>query len=473
MKHINYYIFAISVATLVSCSKDKTNQTVDLENATSSVNDVYVINTGIAADPAGFNMITDGGFERANWKTNTLWWHPEDIEESSEPCDGRSIRLFYNGEGWRDLAIQSLNLKKNQSYTLSLNFRGAWKGLNCYMGFRAAEGHDVCQNNPDGNDTWEEGYTYTWDNIDDTKADVFFGGWWWYDLWVELDNVKVIPTGSANDSYIPENASITATSIPSAASSKIESAEKTVVAQDASCGMFHNASVDGSEVENVFFISGLNKSGNLTLSRVISTTVSDFVPTGIIAVGGKYYVAGFSGFTPAASEDETDTCSKVSILVSEDGQNWSETASLPADGGFAKIAFCQKGDYIYLFGSPVASGSVNTFVARVAQSNIGNSAEYEYWDGETYVKNVPSVAASIFYGPTDCMSVVYNSENYAFMAVYRSFATDQLVYRDAGLAEGEWSGEKLLVADPENAKLYAPQVVVNSSNKLVMIASAQ
>ena len=59
------------------------------------------------------------------------------------------------------------------------------------------------------------------------------------------------------------------------------------------------------------------------------------------------------------------------------------------------------------------------------------------------------------------------------MAIYRSAATGQLVYRDAGLAEGEWSGEKLLIADEGDIHFYAPQIVVNQANKLIFVTSAK
>ena len=238
MKKTLFFSAAALIAlAMLSCQKDPSNNGgVNLETEKSSVASLYVVETGIQADPDGFNMITDGGFERENWKTNTLFWHPETIESSEEPCTGNnSIRFFLNGEGWQDLAIQTINVKKNQSYTLSLKYRGAWKGLNCYMGFRATEGHDVNTNDPERNDAWDEGYSYTWDNVDDTQASAFFGGWWWYDLWVELDDVRVIPTGSSNDSFMPVNAKLLSNTVP-AVVEKIASAEKFVVSTSGKLG---------------------------------------------------------------------------------------------------------------------------------------------------------------------------------------------------------------------------------------------
>lgn len=465
---------AIIALAMVSCQKDPSdNGGANLETVKSSVASLYVVETGIQADPDGFNMITDGGFERENWKTNTLFWHPEGIESSEEPCTGNnSIRLYYDGEGWNDLAIQTINVKKNQSYTLSLKYRGAWKGLNCYMGFRATEGHDVNTNDPERNDAWDEGYSYTWENVDDTQANVFFGGWWWFDLWVELDDMRVIPTGSNNDSFMPVNAKLVSNTVP-AAVENIASAEKIVLSASGKVGMLHNAVIDGQTVENAYVTAGFNKSGSLVIASVVATDIKDFVPTAIIELNGKTYVHGYSGYAKGNPEAEiADSITKAVILASADGKTWEEAVSFGSETKFAKAAFCQKDNYVYVFGSPIAEGAVNTYVARVETSKIADKSAYEYWEGGEYAKIDEELATSVFYGPTDCMSVVYNSANYAFMAIYRSNASNQLVYRDAGLAEGEWSGEKLLIAD-SGAQFYAPQVVVNEASKLIFVASAK
>ena len=473
-KYFFISVMTIAALAMVSCNKEKGPEGgVNLEDITSNVSALYVVETGIQADPDGFNMLTDGGFERENWKTNTLFWHPANIESSEEPCTGKnSIRLFYDGEGWQDLAIQTINVKKGQSYTLSLKYRGAWQGLNCYMGFRASEGHDMNTNTEGRNDAWDEGYSYTWENVDDTQASAFFGGFWWYNLWVELDDMKVIPTGSNNDSFMPVGAKIASTSIPSAAKSEVKSAEKAVIVANGTMGMLHNATIDGEMVENAFVKTGYNKSGSLVISSVNAIDVKDFVPTAAISVNGINYIHGYCGFVPAKPEAEEEaTATKSVIISSKDGASWDVVATFSGEGKFAKASFCQKDSYVYVFGQPIADGAVNTYVARVEPSKLGDLSAYEYWDGGEYAKGSEEIAASIFYGPTDCMSVVYNKSNYAFMAVYRSNTTGQLVYRDAGLAEGEWSGEKLLVADPSELKLYAPQVVVNEADKLVLIAS--
>ena len=126
-----------------------------------------------------------------------------------------------------------------------------------------------------------------------------------------------------------------------------------------------------------------------------------------------------------------------------------------------------------MFGSQAGDKKVRTYVARVAPASIANAADYEYWDGSEWIKGNEDAAAMIFYGPTDDISVVYNPERYTFMAIYRSRTSGQLVYRDAGLPEGEWSGEKLLIADPAGKEYFAPQILSVSSGNIWFLTSSR
>lgn len=123
-----------------------------------------------------------------------------------------------------------------------------------------------------------------------------------------------------------------------------------------------------------------------------------------------------------------------------------------------------------MFGSPAGDGNVMAYVARVATSKVADAAEYEYWDGAEWVKGDETAAAGIFYGPVDDMSVVYNPSRYTYMAIYRSATTGGLVYRDAGLPEGEWSGEKILLLDGENA-FNAPSIISVSGDELIFVTN--
>lgn len=459
----------------------------------TSITSFYVAKADITVDPEGFNMITDGGFENfisdENWKSKSLTYIPEYVSEAETPLTGeRSLHADCNIDGWRDFAVQSVCLKKNQSYTLSLWYQGAWKGLNVYMGFRGAAGHDVNTNDAEANDVWKE-YSYTYANVDDTKVDAFVGGWCWYDLWVEVDDIKVIPTGSMNDSFMPTGAAVTSRDITNASYNEVLSAEKIVAWLETDgtvSGVLHNAVTSDSEIKNAFFSTTAYdkaKGPEIISVETGSVTASDLIPTAGTTVNGTKYIHcyEYAGMSEPGEEDDpetfvpdwTSTGSKV--YASGDGKTWEETSlSWPADSRFIKAAYLQAGDYVYMYGSPAGDSARLTYLARVKASEFGNLPSYEYWAGEEWAPGDESLAAGIMYGPTDCMSVVYNPERYTYMMIYRSATTGCLVYRDAGLPEGEWSGEKILMSDPDSeTPLFAPQVLSVSGNDMTFVASVK
>lgn len=484
-----FFIFAAALMAFAACEKEGTGDNgggnTPAENPDpTKITSFYVAQTDIVADPDGFNMITDGGFEHfigdENWKARSLTYLAEYVSEAETPLTGqRTLYLDFNSRDWRDI-VQSICVKKNKSYTLSIWYQGAWKGLNCYMGFRGAAGHDINTNNAEGNDTWAE-YTYTYENVDDLKLDAFFGGWCWDYLWVEVDDMKVIPTGSANDSFMPQNASVTSTEITNASYNEVTSAEKIVAwkeADGAIAGMLYNAQVGENALCNAFFTADKNLKVKSVATE--SATASDLTPTAGITVGGTKYVHmyEYAGMTiPGADDDEATfvpdwTATGAKVLSSTDGKTWTETAlAWGADSKFIKAAYVQNGEYVYMFGSPAGDQGRMTYLARVKATEFATAASYQYWAGEEWVAD-ETLAAGIMYGPTDCMSVVYNSDKYTYMMIYRSATSGCLVYRDAGLPEGEWSGEKILLADPDaETQLFAPQAIAVSGNQIKFVAS--
>lgn len=486
----NLLMLAAVLTALVACDKEPNGDvngggTVNENPDPTSIESVYLAKASIVADPNGFNMLTDGGFENfagdENWKAKSLYFMPDYVTEAEAPLTGsRSLHADVGFDGWGDVAVQSICLKKNKSYTLSLWYQGAWKGLNCYMGFRGASPHDVNTNNADKNDVWEE-YTYTYENTDDIKVDAFFGGFCWFDLWLELDDMKVIPTGSTNDSFMPSNASVTATSLVNASYNEVASAEKIVAWKEADgkiAGMLHNATVGENTLHNAFYTA----KGDMKVVTVAteSATASALIPTAGITVNGTKYVHfyEYAGETTPGPDDDAETfvpdwtATGSVVYSSADGAAWTATSlEWPADSKFIRAAYVQNGEYVYMFGTPAGDQARMTYVARVKAADFGTLSAYQYWAGEEWVADA-SLAVGIMFGPTDCMSVVYNSSNYTYMMVYRSATTGCLVYRDAGLPEGEWSGEKILLADPDaDTQLYAPQVVAVSGNELQFVAS--
>lgn len=478
MKNYSAIIAAAAALAVVSCSKD--NSQGIQENPDPTQISVNLFKADIAVDKDGFNMLTDGGFERfagdEDWKSKSLWYLPEWTGEAETPLTGsRTLHADCNSHDWRDVAVQSVCLKKNTSYTLTLTYRGAWDGLNAYMGFRGAEGHDVNLNQEGAGSEFKE-YSYTLENVDDTKADAFFGGWCWDNLWLELDDVKVIPTGSNNDTFVPENARVAASSAVNASFTELKSVGKTVAWNEADgtvSAVFADAvTSDGTAVPGVYAHTVGSAADGLKFITVGTSPVfaEGCVPTSGVTAGG---VRAVRWYVPVAAADgESDwTASEAGLSVSTDGVTWTKAdAQWKADGNFVKASYLLRDSHVYMFGSAAGDRNAMAYVARVAQASVADYAEYEYWDGSEWVKGDEEAAAPVFYGPVDDMSVVYNASRYTYMAIYRSSTTGGLVYRDAGLPEGEWSGEKILLLD-SGAAYSAPSVVAVGSNDITFIAN--
>lgn len=486
-------IFAAGLMAFAACDpadQDGTGNNNPAENPNpTKISSFYVASTDVVADPNGFNMITDGGFENfigdENWKSKSLFYLPDNISEAEAAYSGqRSLYANCDGEGWWETCTQTLALKKNKDYTITMSYIAAWEDANVYFGLRGLDPADVntnkAENKFDGtlNAEWNT-YSFTSNSKDNTRADAFVGGWGWYGFWLECDDVKVVPTGSTNDSFMPKDAAVVTTDITNASFNEVASAEKVVLWKEANgklAGMLHNAKVGENQLNNAYFTAN----GDLKVLSVAteSATNSALIPTAGITVGETKYVHfyEYAGMTePGADDDETFesdwAATGAVVYASTDGATWTEAVSFGADSKFIKAAYVQNGNYVYMFGSAAGDKVRETYVARVEATKVADKTAYQYWAGEEWVAD-ETLAAAIMFGPTDCMSVVYDSENYTYKMIYRSATAGQLVYRDAGLPEGEWSGEKLLMADPNaDTQLYAPQAYEVTGSKIKFVAS--
>lgn len=470
---------AAAALALVACSKDN-NGTTEKENPNPTQIPINLVKADITVDRDGFNMLTDGGFERftgdEDWKSKSLWYLPEYVDEAETALTGsRTLHADCNSHDWRDVALQSVCLKKNTSYTLTLTYRGAWDGLNTYMGFRATETHDLLLNQDGVGSEYKE-YSYNYSNVDDTKADVFFGGFCWDNLWLELDDMKVIPTGSNNDTFIPENARIVSTSATNASFTELKSYGRIVAWNEpdgtVSAVLSDAETTDGTKIAGVYAHSKGSASNGIRFITVGTEPVfaDGCVPTSGVTAGGVMAVRWYVPEVPADEESDW-TASETGLAVSTDGKTWTDSgAQWKTDGHFVKASFLLKDGYVYMFGSAAGDSNAMAYVARVASAKVASYEEYEYWDGAEWVKGDEEAAAPIFYGPVDDMSVVYNPSRYTYMAIYRSSTTGGLVYRDAGLPQGEWSGEKILLLDGETA-YFSPSVVAVGNNDITFIAN--
>ena len=490
----NLLMLAAVLTALVACDKEPNgdgNGTPAENPDPTKISAFYVASTDVVADPDGFNMITDGGFENfigdENWKSKSLFYLPEHISEAEAAYSGqRSIFANCDGEGWWDACVQTVALKKNKDYTITMSYVAAWEDANVYFGLRGLTPADVNTNKAENhfegtsNAVWNT-YSFTSNSGDNTKTDSFVGGWGWYGFWLECDDVKVVPTGSTNDSFMPKNAAVVTTDIINASYNEVTSAEKVVLWKESDgklAGMLYNAKVGDNQLHNAYFTA--NNDLKVLSVAAESATNTALIPTAGVTVNGTKYVHfyEYAGESTPGAEDDAETfvpdwtAAGSVVYSSTDGAAWTATSlAWPAESKFIKAAYVQNGNYVYMFGTPAGDNGRETYVARVAVADFGTLSAYEYWAGEEWVAD-ETLAVAIMFGPTDCMSVVYDAENYTYKMIYRSATAGQLVYRDAGLPEGEWSGEKLMLADPNaDTQLFAPQAYDVTGGKIKFVAS--
>ncbi len=183
------------------------------------------------------------------------------------------------------------------------------------------------------------------------------------------------------------------------------------------------------------------------------------IPTAGISVNGVQYMSLMSVRT---WDDVGQWSTNFSGLATsgDNGENWAELPETRRnnEGGNANFqmnAFLADGGYIYEYGT--RSGRNHTaHVARVHAQDIGNLAEYEYWDGGAWRKNDVDAAAPIMWGVGE-LSVMYNS----YLGQYISLTTDQfnsVVMRRAPAPAGPWSDPEVLIDTRELPTAYAPAI---------------
>ena len=158
MKKLFVLVLAVATCMMISCKKDPKGGSQEDDNlAQTTVPGLYYATATLSEDPNGFNMFTDPGFEfnagDVDWKAKSVWYLPDYISEAETPFNGtRSLYADCNTHEWRDVCIQSINVKKGVTYKMTVNYRGAWAGLNVYFGFRDANSYANCINQRiDGN----------------------------------------------------------------------------------------------------------------------------------------------------------------------------------------------------------------------------------------------------------------------------------------------------------------------------------
>jgi hypothetical protein len=147
--------------------------------------------------------------------------------------------------------------------------------------------------------------------------------------------------------------------------------------------------------------------------------------------------------------------------------------------------------YVYAFGTP-AGRAGSAFLSRVPEGAITDLGQYEYWDGDTWVRDKPAVAAPVigdspnsgglfgfvrdiannpnFFGGwfaglvgaktggnVSEMSVQYNDYLGKYVVMYGNGANN-VILRTADTPEGPWSEPTTVATSIQYPGLYAPMI---------------
>ena len=144
-------------------------------------------------------------------------------------------------------------------------------------------------------------------------------------------------------------------------------------------------------------------------------------------------------------DNDSWLCNYSEIIYSDDfGKTWTRSGvKWDGNSNFVQVAYDVHDSKVYMWGTKSGRHD-KVHVARIGTDDVLNKAEYEYWNGEEWVKD-ESQAAPVTNGHVSEFSVRYNSYYKRWIMLYLSVNQRKLVYRDAASPEGEWSEEKIIL----------------------------
>ncbi|MBQ6198972.1 MAG: DUF4185 domain-containing protein [Bacteroidales bacterium] len=453
----------------------------------------------VSFNRAEFNMISDGGFENLNpdnIKALTNWQLPNEASAVEGHTGNTAIKIDNPTPGiWFQLA-QTLSLRMGRTYQYSSYIKRTtphmYNGVVSYLsGFR---------NEINGPDTYVEGADWTLYEYEfvqpqnDKWGDMFMGLWGDAGAYAILDDVKIVPKDYAGTSI--ETASTAAIeTFNNKTFSEINAASK-VIAFKGFDGKyvvaFAGITVDNAEYGNgVAIAESASLADGLSITKLIKSGIKPvsflepaedelaIVPNAGFAKDGKLYIHYYALVGVNPENPDVWTVSRAGFVVSADGgATWTKCEGEWLSGErWVEASLFEKDGVLYMAGSYAGRniGWFNTFgFARCELTkDFTDPTQWEYLTPQGWVDTEVGDLPVVLMGSNGEPALVYNAKWGRWMLIYRGILGG-LVFRDADSIDGDWSGEKLLVADPEGGKLLAPSVLeVTADGDLILMATRE
>ncbi|MFW0784998.1 DUF4185 domain-containing protein [Gordonia sp. CPCC 206044] len=184
-----------------------------------------------------------------------------------------------------------------------------------------------------------------------------------------------------------------------------------------------------------------------------------------------HWVTNFSAIAYSDNNGQTWTTDQNTILVNA---NTPITVGLPFglppatanNGKFQQNAYVRgkpgsdEAQYVYQFGTPNGRFGA-AFLCRFKPADVLNLADYEYWNGKTWVDDIANMGdleAAVVPAPVTELSVAWSP----YLSKYVMVDGDnEIVLRTADHPQGPWSAPRTLVR-PGAVVLYGPMMLPQS-----------
>ena len=450
-----------------------------------------------------FNIMSEPGFEEftdEDVHNRTLW----KIHEATYAIAGHTgqvaTRLNNDVPGWwMDVNTQVVALHKNKEYSYRAYAQATTPHV--YNGMRLSGGNSGTEvvgawwaPNPD----WVE-QILDFNSGNNFWGVIFAGIWGDAGVYFVTDDFRLYPKGSTEKGTMPAGVTREG-NFTNTTYDELGGLGKAIVFEGPDgkyCIVMHDVTVAGVHYDNLFTLADdadlkngaslsqfVKDRGKMNVIWPVKAGEQSIIPTGGITVGGKIYLLYNSVQSFNGSDDWVTNY--TGLLISEDnGRTWTDIfGGALTNERFGNANFARGNDgYIYVLSTNRGRKAKNGFgdpdghhyISRFKEdSDVRNLANWSFWNGETWIVGNPNAVENLTVGSSSESSMFFNPKTGRYMMIYWSNITNSMVYRDAAVPEGDWSGEKILFTFEDYGKNVAPSIMeVDEEGNVWFVATKQ